>query len=337
MSAFVVASLVLVLVVLAYVLHPVLKAHRMTGVAMFASAGVMTAALYYAIGTPRALDPSQRRAPQTLDEAVTQLEAKLADEPGEIDGWRLLARAYTAQGRNADARDALARAVTVAPDEPDLLADAAEARASADKDHRFDDKAVQMLRHALTKQPMHQRARWFLGIAQRQAGQPAEAAKTWEPLLALVEPNVAATLRPQINAARAEAGLPGLVAPSPAAGNSRGITVRVELADDLRDKVPAGATLFVMAREPGGPPIPVAAEKLPAAGLPLELRLDDADSLMPTRKLSELAHAEISARVSASGDATPKAGDLEATPVQASTDAKAPVALKIDRVRGTAQ
>lgn len=333
MSAFVVASLVLVLVVLAYVLRPVLKAHRLTGAAMFASVAVMTGALYFAVGTPRALDPAQRRAPQTLDEAITQLEAKLAEDPSEIDGWRLLARAYTAQGRHADARDALARAVTVAPDEPDLLADAAEARANADKDHRFDDKAVQMLRHALEKQPMHQRARWFLGIAHRQAGQAAEAAKAWEPLLAIVTPDVAATLLPQINAARAEAGQPALTAPPLAVASGKGITVKVELADVLRDKVPAGATLFVIAREPGGPPIPVAAEKLPAAQLPLEVRLDDGDSLMPTRKFSDLAKAEITARLSASGDATPKAGDLEAAPVQTATDAKAPVVLTIDRVR----
>lgn len=332
MSAFVVASLVLVLLVLAYVLRPVLRAHRLTGVAMFASIAVMTGALYYAIGTPRALDPAQRRAPQTLDEAIAQLETKLADEPGEIDGWRLLARAYTAQGRNADARDALARAVAVAPDEPDLLADAAEARANAN-DHRFDDKAVQMLRHALEKQPMHQRARWFLGIAQRQAGQAGEAAKTWEPLLAIVEPSVAATLRPQINAARAEAGLPELTAAAPMAASGKGITVKVVLADTLRDKVPAGATLFVMAREPGGAPIPVAAEKLAAAQLPVEVRIDDTDSLMPTRKFSDLANAEITARLSASGDATPKAGDLESTPVQTATDVKAPVVLTIDRIR----
>lgn len=333
MSAFVVASLVLVLVILAYVLRPVLKAHRLTGAAMFASVAVMTGALYFAVGTPRALDPAQRRAPQTLDEAITQLEAKLAEDPSEIDGWRLLARAYTAEGRHADARDALARAVTVAPDEPDLLADAAEARANADKDHRFDEKAVQMLRHALEKQPMHQRARWFLGIAHRQAGEAAEAAKAWEPLLTIVTPDVATTLLPQINAARAEVGLSALALPTPAAATGKGITVKVELADALRDKVPAGATLFVIAREPGGPPIPVAAEKLPAAQLPLEVRLDDGDSLMPTKKFSDLAKAEITARLSASGDAMPKVGDLEATPVQTATDAKAPVVLKIDRVR----
>jgi cytochrome c-type biogenesis protein CcmH len=332
MSAFLVASLVLVLVVLAYVLRPVLKAHRLSGTAIFTSVLVMTGALYFAVGTPRALDPAQRRAPQTLDDAIAQLEAKLADEPGEIDGWRLLARAYTAQGRHAEARDALARAVTVAPDEPDLLADAAEARANANN-HRFDDKSVQMLRHALEKQPMHQRARWFLGIAQRQAGQAGEAAKTWEPLLAIVEPSVAETLRPQINAARAEAGLPELAAPTPVAASGKGITVKVVLAEALRDKVPAGATLFVIAREPGGPPIPVAAEKLPAAQLPLEVRLDDGDSLMPTKKFSDLAQAEITARLSASGDATPKAGDLESTPVQTATDAKAPVVLTIDRIR----
>ena len=59
-----------------------------------------------------------------------------------------------------------------------------------------------------------------MGLSQRQEGKHAVAAKTWEPLLAKVDPNTAATLRTQINEARAEAGLPPLADAAPAADAS---------------------------------------------------------------------------------------------------------------------
>ncbi|MGO4781069.1 tetratricopeptide repeat protein, partial [Lysobacter sp. 2RAB21] len=95
--------------------------------------------------TPNAFNPQQQRGPETLAEAVTQLEAELERDPNQIEGWRLLASAYTAEGLSAKARDAYARAVKLAPDNPDLLAEAAEARALATRDRRFDADAVAML------------------------------------------------------------------------------------------------------------------------------------------------------------------------------------------------
>lgn len=56
-----------------------------------------------------------------------------------------------------------------------------------------------------------------------------------------------------------------------------------------------------MAREPGGPPMPVAVQRHPVTALPLDIVLSDADSPMPTQPLSALASVEIVARVSRSG------------------------------------
>src|SRR3546814_6432816 len=64
-----------------------------------------------------------------------------------------------------------------------------------------------MLKRSLELQPRQQRARWFLGVWQRQEGRPAEAAETWQPLLSQVDAATAATLRVQIDAARQETGL----------------------------------------------------------------------------------------------------------------------------------
>ncbi|MFE0499569.1 tetratricopeptide repeat protein [Lysobacter soli] len=333
MWGFVIAGLVLAVLTLAYVLRPLWRTRRVAGIAVIAGLTLATAMTYFAIGTPAALDPAQREMPRTLEDAIVKLEGELQRDPNQVEGWRLLARAYIAQGNAAKASDALARAVKLAPDDPDLLAEGAEMRALAAPERRFDAEGVAMLRHAIELQPMHQRARWFLGIAQRQASQPAEAARTWEPLLSVVDAAAAAPLRAQIDAARAEAGLSPLPAAtaasqSPAQG---GLKVKVSIAPELAAKIPPNATLFVIARQAGGPPMPVAVEKLPAAGFPREVVLDDSDSPMPTMKLSQLEAVDVLARISASGDAMPKSGDLEAKAKPSKTSGA--IDLVIDSVR----
>ena len=333
MWGFVIAGLVLAVLTLAYVLRPLWRTRRVAGIAVIAGLTLATAMTYFAIGTPAALDPAQREMPRTLEDAIVKLEGELQRDPNQVEGWRLLARAYIAQGNAAKASDALARALKLAPDDPDLLAEGAEMRALAAPERRFDAEGVAMLRHAIELQPMHQRARWFLGIAQRQASQPAEAARTWEPLLSVVDAAAAAPLRAQIDAARAEAGLSPLPAPTAAAQTPAqgGLKVKVSVAPELAAKIPPNATLFVIARQAGGPPMPVAVEKLPAAGFPREVVLDDADSPMPTMKLSQLEAVDVLARISASGDAMPKSGDLEAKATPSKTSGA--IELVIDSVR----
>ncbi|ALN80515.1 TPR repeat family protein [Lysobacter antibioticus] len=339
MTMFVVAGATLVVFALGFALYPLWRSRPWLGAGVGLALAAVTAALYLAIGTPAALNPRQVKAPQTLAEAVTQLEAELERDPNQIEGWRLLASAYTAEGLSEKARDAYARAVKLAPDNPDLLAEAAEARALAMPDRRFDAEAVSMLQHALQQQPMHQRARWFLGIAQRQAEQPAEAAKTWEPLLAVVDARTAASLLEQINGARLEAGLEPMQAPAQTPAQAArpavagpGLTVKVSLAPALAAKLPANASLFVLARQPNGAPMPVAVEKHAAKDFPIEVRLDDGDSPMPTMKLSQLAQVQVLARISASGNAIPQPGDLASAPAIARVADNGTVEIVIDRV-----
>ena len=333
MTAFVIAAAVMAAAVLGFVLRPLWRGNRVVAGATMASFAIVAGLLYALVGTPRALDASQQRAPATLDDAMAQLKTELERNPNQPEGWRLLARAQAALGQTAQARDTYAQAVKLAPDEPDLLAEAAEARALADPQRRFDEQGTAMLRHALEKQPMHQRARWFLGIALRQAQQPAEAAKIWEPLLAVVEPGTANSLREQINAARAEAGLPPLAAPETAAAPQQALLrITVELAPDLQKQLGPNDALFVIARRAGGPPMPVAVKRVPATGFPVTVELGDGDSPMPTMTLSQAGDVEIVARISRQGVANRAAGDFESAAQPAKAGAGAGYSLVVDRV-----
>ncbi|MBO9717093.1 MAG: cytochrome C biogenesis protein [Pseudoxanthomonas sp.] len=324
--------------VLAWVLWPLRNRHPWPWALSVLLLGVGVLALYRLIGTPAGLQETAAAAPQSLDEAIVQLKAELGRNPAQPEGWALLARSQATLGDHAAARDSYAQAVKLSPDEAALLVDAAEARALADPQRRFDDQAVAWLRHAIEVEPANARATWFLGVSQRQAGQNAEAAKTWEPLLGMVDAATARSLREQINEARAEAGLAPLAAATgeaadtaAAATNATTLAVKVSLDPDFASRVRlrGDATVFVIARVPGGPPMPVAVERHALQDLPLEVVLDDADSPMPTQKLSALREVEVFARLSASGTATRGEGDLESAPVRVTLPASQPVELVI--------
>ncbi|HZW17596.1 MAG TPA: tetratricopeptide repeat protein [Luteimonas sp.] len=334
MALFVAIAAALTIVVLAVVLWPLWRESRGVALAGVLAFAVAALGLYRLVGTPAAIDaPAAAPTPRTMEEAVAQLEDQLQRDPGRADGWQLLGRSYEMLDRRAEARDAYARALKLDPDNPDLLVQTAQARLFADKDKRIDDEAVAMLRHALELQPEHQRARWFLGVWQRQEGQSAEAAETWEPLLAQVDPATANTLRVQIDAARRDAGLEPLPAPPPgaAARSANALTVKVSLDPDFASRVRlrGDASVFVIARIPDGPPMPVAAEKHPLQDLPMTVTLDDDDSPMPTQKLSALQEVEVFARLSSSGEAMRQDGDLESKPVRVKLPATETIELVI--------
>jgi cytochrome c-type biogenesis protein CcmH len=326
---FVTVALLLGLAALVATFWPLIRRRPGIGGVLAGAALVLVSSLYLLVGTPAALDPANVRAPETLAGAVQRLEAELARKPDQPDGWRLLADAYRAQGRAPDVARAFGEAVRYAPRDADLLAQAAEARALASTDHRFDATAVAYLQRALAVQPAHQRSRWFMGVAQRQSGNAAEAAATWQSLLADVDPGTAAALRPQIDAARADAGLAPL--PADAVPAARALTIEVDVAPALRQGLPADAAVFVLAREPGGMPMPVAAKRLRLADLPAKVTLTDADSPMPTRRLSQLPKVEVLARISRTGVANAAPGDPESPARVVESNGRA--ALTIDHVR----
>lgn len=333
MVLFVATAVVLTLGALVVTLWPLWRAARGAAVGGVLVLALATLALYRLVGTPAAIDaPAAADAPQTMEDAVAQLEAELQRHPERADGWQLLARSYEMLERRPEARDAYARALRLDPDNPDLLVQTAQARLFASQDRRIDAQAVAMLRHALDLQPDHQRARWLFGVWQRQEGRAADAAKTWESLLADVDAATARTLRTQVDEARKEAGLPPLpAAERSGTASSNAIAVRVALdpAFAARVRLRGDASVFVIARIPDGPPMPVAVERHALQELPATLTLDDDDSPMPTRKLSTLEEVELVARLSASGDAMRRDGDIESKPVRVRLPVDGPVDLVI--------
>ena len=79
---------------------------------------------------------------------------------------------------------------------------------------------------------------------------------------------------------------PAAGAPAPGATTGNALTVRVQLDPELASRVRlrGDASIFVIARAVGGPPMPVAVEKRSVQELPFEATLDDSDGPMPTQQ-----------------------------------------------------
>lgn len=331
MTTFVLASLALAALALAFLLPPLWRQARGTAVVLAVALPLAAFGLYAMLGVPAALDPVNVKVPETLDEAIVQLERRLAEEPASVEGWVLLGRSRMAQQRWPEARDAFARAHALLPDEPDLMVEYADAQMRAAPDGRFPASAVALLEKVVAGQPTHQRGLFYLGAQRLQSGQPAEAVKVWEQLLPLVDGATTQALVPQLALAREQAGLPP-VQDLPAAAPAPTLELTVELAPALASQLAAGDTLFVFARTVDGAGLPVAVKRLPATGFPVTLGLSDADGLMPAQKLSMQKQVRLMARVSKSGDAAAAAGDLEAEGQVVDVADGARFTLVIDRV-----
>lgn len=330
---------------------------------------VSALALYFALGTPEALDPTRVRAAapnataQDMETALATLESRLREQPDDVEGWLLLARSYRAMARFDDMRRATSSAFALAPGSPDAMVEHAEAITLTSPTRRFEGEALQLLQDASATDPNHQKALWLLGVAELQSGQPADAAARWTRLRELLPPGdpVAARIDEQIAAARAQANgatpAPETTASTGAANAGAGATqdvtssestagpgtspadaadgprvlVTVTLDDALHDRLAAEDTLFVFARNPGGGP-PLAIRRVDGPSFPATITLTAADRMIEGMQLRQGAEVSIGARISKTGQATPQPGDLQATAATLTLDAMHTLTLHVDQV-----
>lgn len=300
--------------------------------------------LYFALSNPAALEPAAHGsagAGASLADSVAamvgRLEARLRDAPEDPEGWGMLARSYVVLERPQEARAAFARAVELGNEDPSLLVGYAQLLGQlADGDLRGEASAL--IARALAQAPDDAQTVWLAGAAAFQNGDYGGAVRHLERLPLLAELGAGQIQLVDAMIARASAAMSATVAagvaPAPAAGEPArdDVALRVEVDVDpaLRARIEPGDTLFVFARAPDGPPMPLAIARLPARDLPAQVRLDDSRSMSPRAKLSGAAEVVVTARVSKSGNALAQSGDLEGRSVPVRPGQAEPVAVRID-------
>lgn len=102
-------------------------------------------------------------------------------------------------------------------------------------------------------------------------------------------------------------------APSaPAAAANATVKGTVSIKPELAAKAAPTDIVFIYARAPQGPPMPLAVLRAQVKDLPLTFHLDDSMAVAPMAPhLSSFAEVEVGARISKSGEARAQSGDLQ--------------------------
>lgn len=292
---------------------------------------VCAAALYFFLGTPNALDPTQASAgPDDKSHAVTQeqieamvarLAERLKTKPDDAEGWNMLARSYNALGRYAEASEAYRHLSTLVPGDADLLADYADTLAMS-TGKSLQGEPEKIIARALEINPKQIKALALHGSAAFERRDYPTAVTRWQKILALVpaDSDIARSTTTSINEALSLSGQPvaqaavppkaeAPAAAAPASGAKLEGTVALDPA--LRAQVADTDAVFIFARAAQGPRFPLAVLRKQVKDLPVSFVLDDSMSMVDGAKISGFPQVVVGARISKSGSATPSPGDLE--------------------------
>lgn len=301
-----------------------------TALALAVTLPLAAAVLYVVLGTPAALDPAAREGQQAsaaeIEKMVDALAAKLEKDPGNLEGWAMLGRSYMVTGRFADAAKAFDKAGAAMEASPEMMLQVAELSAELNQG-RVEGRGRELLQRVLKAEPQNPQALVLAGTDAFFRSNFADAVRHWETVLAMLPPESpdARNLAAGIEKAKSQLGAgKASVSPntSPKAGAEatvgKAISGRVELAPALKARASPDDVVFIFARAAEGPRMPLAVVRTRVADLPRDFTLDDSMALSPDLKLSSAGSLRIEARVSKSGDAAAKPGDLrgESGPVQ---------------------
>lgn len=126
---------------------------------------------------------------QSLDELVARVEEHLRANPGDADGWRVVAPIYGRMGRFEDAATAYGRLIDLDGATAERLADLGESLVFADEG-LVGDRAAAVFARAVSLDAAHAQSNYFLGLAALQEGDRDTARAIWQELKENADPDL---------------------------------------------------------------------------------------------------------------------------------------------------
>jgi cytochrome c-type biogenesis protein CcmH len=284
-----------------------------------------SAGLYAAIGSPglqnARLTHDGGGVGADMIEVVEGLAQRLEENPGDVNGWRMLGRSYMSLNNYPKAVAAFERVVELENGRnAQGLVELGEALLAAEGGQTMPQRAMSLFENALAVEPNSQAALFWSGLGAFNRGDTDTAADRWERLLATnPPPDIRDVIEQRVAEWRGEvppsvAGAPQAAPAQPVAGTApladgAIVSANIALSDAARSALPQDAVVFVIARDPAQPSPPIAVTRRRLAELPAVVQLGDRESMVAGRELSGFDEFELVARVSLSGQPVSQPGD----------------------------
>jgi cytochrome c-type biogenesis protein CcmH len=276
-----------------------------------------------------------------MDTALAGLEAKLAKNPEDIEGWLMLGKSYTAVGRPARAVDAFQKAYDVSKGENiEAVVGLGEALALTDE-ASMTGRAGALFNEALERDPNHPKALWYGAVAALRAGDLKVGRDRLQLLLAQNPPEqMRGVIESQIQDLNQQLGETGegtpaatgatpalppshppipasptaspAATPTPAAEAPAGqkvLRVAVTIAPEVKKQLSGDVPLFIIARDPAGGP-PLAVQRRTSSAAPLTVEFKESDAMVAGRSIGTVASVQVVARLARSGTPQQQSGDF---------------------------
>ncbi|NND53493.1 MAG: hypothetical protein HKN56_00795 [Gammaproteobacteria bacterium] len=258
--------------------------------------------------------PPQGSPAQVL-EMVSQLAERMETEP-TVEGLSMLGQSYRTLERFEESVEAWHRAWEMTEGEDPIVSISyAEALIIVDRDTLL-TSAGELLEKALLQAPFEPRALFYSALSRIAKGDYDIAEARLVQLLNNPElpEQLRLVVQDQLTALNARQAAEGGASAANSSEEAAGPAIAVTVSIDSALSVPPRAILYVFAREAdsaGAPPIAV--KRVPATDFPAEIVLTDRDAMVAGRKLADAAALEVTARISATGNAIASAGDIYGT------------------------
>jgi cytochrome c-type biogenesis protein CcmH len=283
------------------------------------------------------LDNADYRAGRNPDpvrarEMVRLIEARLADDPEQLQYWFFLARTQMDLNDFNQAVNAYQQVLQRDTSSPMVMAELAQAMFLRDG-NKMSPPITELVEKVLKAEPDNTMALGLAGIDAFGKKDYVSAIKYWEHTVKLTgqdSPGSQALVAGIERAATLYFAEGGTEASLAAARSGRQLSINVSLAEGVEAR--PDQIVFVYARAWQGAKMPLAIARVPVSELPRRVVLTEAMAMTPAMSLGSVDNVEVIARISQNGTATAQPGDWQGSfgPLDMKS-APGEVSVKIDQ------
>ncbi|QTG92778.1 c-type cytochrome biogenesis protein CcmI [Vibrio fluvialis] len=237
---------------------------------------------------------------QEMEDLTLSLRTRLYYQPEDSTGWLLLGRIAMANRDMQTAIGAMKHAYALKPQDGDIQLGYAQALMLSD-DEMDQTQARSILQRLAKRDYVDLRVYSLLAFDAFERADYPSAIQYWGLMQKMIGPNDSRyeMLTRSIDSAKRKMG-EGVV-------EGKSVSVTISLADNVA--LPQNAVLIVSVHSADGAPMPIAAARYPLSSFPRTVVLDDNNSMMQGRKLSDLSTLMVRVRIDTDGNVSTKDGD----------------------------
>ncbi|MBY7908837.1 c-type cytochrome biogenesis protein CcmI [Vibrio fluvialis] len=237
---------------------------------------------------------------QEMEDLTLSLRTRLYYQPEDSTGWLLLGRIAMANRDMQTAIGAMKHAYALEPQDGDIQLGYAQALMLSD-DEMDQTQARSILQRLAKRDYVDLRVYSLLAFDAFERADYPSAIQYWGLMQKMIGPNDSRyeMLTRSIDSAKRKMG-EGVV-------EGKSVSVTISLADNVA--LPQNAVLIVSVHSADGAPMPIAAARYPLSNFPRTVVLDDNNSMMQGRKLSDLSTLMVRVRIDTDGNVSTKDGD----------------------------